>query len=410
MPDRESSAAAGTVIPWGVSRVAIVMSWMVALILSVVVAGQIYVAMIDHGHDAWRLWLWQLAGWGFWAAIAPWLLASGGRLLGRESRGRGWVAGQLAALVATTGAHTAILGVVFWWLQPYEPVTSDSLLESLSRSVGFSLQLGPIAYGLLLAAGYGLAARAAVRRNERLEAELTRARLEALRLEIQPHFLFNSLHSVAALIRRGQGDRALTALVGLSDLLRATLDRSVQPTVALAEELALLERYVELQKLRFGDRLAVHVDPAEESLAHAVPVFLLQPLVENAVRHGVGRTTRRVTVRIEARTDGERLVLRILDDGPGLAPEFSEERPTGVGLANVRGRLQRLYGDGASCRIRGRRTGGVEVRIALPAQRAPSGIDETGSDETGSEKRGPAETGEPSVDAAVDDRSREATA
>ena len=156
-----------------------------------------------------------------------------------------------------------------------------------------SLPVDLLVYGLLLVIGASLAvcerARSLELRESRLEADLVRAQLDALRLEIEPHFLFNTLNSIAALIRSRAGDRALSMLLGLSELLRAAVDGRRQQTTTLAEEAAFVKRYVELQRARFSDRLEVRYSISSESERCAVPAFLLQPVVENAFRHGVAR-------------------------------------------------------------------------------------------------------------------------
>lgn len=204
-------------------------------------------------------------------------------------------------------------------------------------------------------------------RESRLEADLARAQLDVLRLEIQPHFLFNTLNAISALIRIRSNDRALEMLVGLSDLMRHSLDRSGEQVVPLHLELDFVKRYVDLQQVRFGDRLTVSYDIPEECRDVPVPTFVLQPIVENAMRHGAARVTRPCRIEIHAEMlDDATLHLTIADDGVGLPPGFSLEQDAHTGLSNIRSRLQRLYGGDARLTVSARPGGGVITDVFVP--------------------------------------------
>ena len=190
-------------------------------------------------------------------------------------------------------------------------------------------------------------ARSLELRESRLEADLVRAQLDALRLEIEPHFLFNTLNSIAALIRSRASDRALAMLLELSELLRAAVDGRRQHTTTLAEEAAFVKRYIELQRARFSDRLDVKYSISPDSERCAVPAFLLQPVVENAFRHGLARRTGSCRLELAASIDAGQLHLSVRDDGAGLPADFNLVEHAGTGLGNARLRLQRLY-DGAA--------------------------------------------------------------
>jgi two-component system LytT family sensor kinase len=227
-----------------------------------------------------------------------------------------------------------------------------------------------LVYGLLLVIGAGLAvyqrAQNLEARESRLEADLARAQLDALRLEIEPHFLFNSLNSIAALIRKKASDRALSMLLELSELLRAAVDGRRQHTTTLAEETAFVKRYIELQRTRFSDRLDVRYAISPESERCAVPAFLLQPVVENAFRHGFARRSGSCHLELAASVDGNHLHVSVRDDGAGLPPDFDLTEHAGTGLGNARLRLQRLYDGTAQIRLERADGGGTIAHIRLP--------------------------------------------
>jgi sensor histidine kinase YesM len=196
-----------------------------------------------------------------------------------------------------------------------------------------------------------------------LQAELAEARLSALQSQLNPHFLFNTLHAVSSLVERDpRGVRRMIAR--LSDLLRFTLERTDQQEVALEQELAFLERYLEIMQIRFQGRLEVrtHVDAGVSDAL--VPTLVLQPLVENAVKHGVGKVDGSGVIEISARRSGDRLVLAVRDNGPGL--DGASTGDEGVGLRNTRARLEQLYGTAQSLTLRTADEGGLVAEITLP--------------------------------------------
>ena len=200
------------------------------------------------------------------------------------------------------------------------------------------------------------------RRSLELSASLARARLEALKMQLQPHFLFNSLNAIAALVHK-DANAADEMLGALSDLLRLTLESSGEQELPLRRELEVVERYLAIEKVRFGDRLNFAIDAAPETLPALVPALVLQPLVENAVRHGLEPLRRPGELTIRAERDGAVLRLLVTDNGAGLrAPSTPRE---GVGLANTRARLRELYGDAAALDLISSEEG-LTVRIAIP--------------------------------------------
>jgi two-component system, LytTR family, sensor kinase len=219
----------------------------------------------------------------------------------------------------------------------------------------------PRMYHAERAAAAELATRAA-----RLESRLAHARLDALRLQLQPHFLFNTLNGIAALAAADPG-RAQRMLARLGDLLRQTLEDDGLAEIPVDRELALLEPYLDIQRMRFGDRLRFHEAVAPEARSALVPALILQPLVENAVQHGVSRRAEGATITLRIERRGDRLGVDVEDDGPGLIPGTP---PAGIGLANTRARLAQLYPDAHQVELRDAAGGGALVHIDLPFRAA----------------------------------------
>jgi LytS/YehU family sensor histidine kinase len=202
-----------------------------------------------------------------------------------------------------------------------------------------------------------------------LAAQLSQAKLQALRMQLNPHFLFNAMNSISMLVRRNDNTQAVRMLAGLSDLLRYVLEDSPTDEVPLRAEIDFLERYLEIERVRFQDRLHVHIDVAAETLDAFVPNLLLQPLVENAIRHGVARKVTPGRVEIHARRLGDRLILQVSDDGPGPGPAAAG---TGVGVANTRSRLEQMYGGEQSFELRAAQPNGAVATISLPFHTTPA--------------------------------------
>ena len=204
--------------------------------------------------------------------------------------------------------------------------------------------------------------------TSRLSARLSAAHLEALSARLQPHFLFNTLQAISTLVYRDPA-AADTMLRHLSTLLRRTLQRDPRHEVPLSSEMAMLEEYLAIQQVRFGERLAVQRSVDPESGKGLVPHFVLQPLVENAIEHGIARKAGAGQIALAARREGELLVVTVTDNGVGLA---GGKTPTeGTGLGATRERLRELYGERASLDLRPASPGGVEARLVLPYHEEP---------------------------------------
>lgn len=261
---------------------------------------------------------------------------------------------------------------------------APSFLENLRRLVTVYGTLNLFMYAALVGVWHAWLFSRRLRERERhaaelavkasrLEASLTNAKLEALRMQLNPHFLFNTLNTISVLAMKGERS-GVTRIVGrLSDLLRLSLDSSRQ-LVPLAEELRFLDGYIEIEEVRFRDRLTVIREIHENALDAEVPSLILQPLVENAVRHGIGRAAGGGEVRISAAVKGGRLHMEVSDTGPGFAAGSARGGGSGIGLENTRARLEELYGPASLFEYGDREAGGAYVRMAIPYRPAEAAI------------------------------------
>ena len=199
----------------------------------------------------------------------------------------------------------------------------------------------------------------------RLESSLTRANLEALRMQLNPHFLFNTLNTISVLALKGERQRVARMLSRLSDLLRLSLENDRQ-TLSLREEISFLERYLEIEEVRFRDRLTIDMDVEEAAYEAEVPSLILQPLVENAVKYGFSQTIGPGRISVSCKVRGGMLELEVADTGPGFTNTPVHYESTGVGIANTRARLEQLHGGNYTMELTNRPEGGAVVRIRMP--------------------------------------------
>jgi hypothetical protein len=325
-------------------------------------------------HHAWLpLFITELATWLPWALATPWVISLARRypiIRGTTIR---TVAVHFAVFITISvvaEAWSAMLQVLF---NPWGNKRAPTFWDTWSITLLYQILIFLIAYVLILTITYLIESRENIARQmtetARLNEELSKAQLAALRRQMEPHFMFNTLNSIAALVRDRRNDAAVSMIVGLSEFLRRASVDSHRSQVTLGEEVEYLQRYVDIQKARFGERLQVSVDIPAQLLNVTVPNLLLQPLVENAIKHGIGKRAAGGAVRVAGQCREGSLYLSVYNDGPSL-PKDWETNSGGVGLANLRTRLRILHGGAADLSMTSGESDGVEVIVTLPLQGA----------------------------------------
>ncbi len=324
-----------------------------------------HMQMMDHSmndyHLTWRhAFLEEAAPWIFWSLAIPFVY-----LFVRALAQRHW--GWPRVLLA----HVAFLMLAMVLDNMFRAVWYDhGFLEAFSMWASTSL----FTYGAILG---GVLAYYYSQQSVDREVELAGARLHALQAQLRPHFMFNALNSVAMLVRGGRGPEAVEMIARVSGLLRDSLDEESRAEVTLEEEVALARRYLAIEEVRFADRLDVRVDLTEQAKVARVPRLILQPVVENAVRHGIGARAAAGRVEITGRTAGNELIVVVRDDGPGPRPHTLTPSPNGrggtqngngVGLKNTRERLRTAYGDTARFTLEQAVEGGAVTTPAIPLE------------------------------------------
>ena len=291
-----------------------------------------------------------LSEWWMWALLTPAIVWLSRRFPLQRARGL-----RNAGVHAAAGAAVAI-AKMFADRAVFAALTGfwTYLLVS-TLALDFAIYVG------IVAAAHGVEYYRRSRERDQLEARLAEARLQLLGMQLQPHFLFNTLNTIAEIVHE-DADKADAMIGGLSDLLRRALELGPSQEVTLEEELGLVERYLDIQRARFGERLRVHVDADAGARAARVPALLLQPLVENAIRHGLALRHDAGRIDIGATDGADTITITVRDDGPGS----NSGGPERTGLGNTRARLDAMYGGAASLRLTQERGRGTRVEVRVP--------------------------------------------
>ncbi len=370
-----------------------------------------------------------LRAWQFWAVAA--LYWGGFALVGYMQTNAYWVLQGAPSFTGTEELELLLRGLLWWLSTPLilylayrAPLTSFRPLRRWGRNLGLHLSVPfglnlfitclsyLVLYGwlglttgrtwgpdgiwasmllrlsislttyLLLVLGYGIAIHAYRNQmlqhqnvryelaNEQLNAQLARAQLQALKMQLNPHFLFNAHHSLVGLILEHENERAIAMVTALSDLLRAVLSNGDAQLIPLREELQFVTKYLHIQKIRFQDRLHIEFAIAADTQECLFPQFLLQPLVENAMVHGIEQVLGPACLRIAAHREGEHLVVEVSDDGAAAGRRAAPRRPAaagqGIGLSNTKARLEKLYHGQAQLEFVQPPAGGTVVRLRVP--------------------------------------------
>jgi len=331
----------------------------------------IFVMRAEGMHHAWmRLFLRLLVGWLPWALATPLVLTLGRRYPPVKIRLISTWIFHLATCAVVGLVHAAWIAGLDMLLNPWaDPNPPGPFIPFWLDKFYNGLLSYVVLYSAILAISYVLDSRERLARQQtetaQLNAQLSKAQLNALRRQIEPHFLFNALNAISGLVREKRNDAAVDMIAGLSDFLRRTVQDSGRQQVPLAEEMEFLQKYLDIQKVRFADRLQLTVDVPRELLPAQVPSLILQPMVENAVKHGIAKRAQGGAIKISAFRSNGRLTLSVYNDGPNLLQDWDATQ-SGIGIANTRTRLQSLYGNDFELSIRNQAPGGVEVSVSVP--------------------------------------------
>jgi two-component system LytT family sensor kinase len=305
-----------------------------------------------------------------WLLLLPGILAAADRLPLQRRKLLRNVTGHMVIGAAFALVHIALRVVVnsyLPWMRASKSLSFGARFENLFLS---SFQSNLLVYCVIVGIYQGLAYYRNLEERERrasqLEARLAEAQLQVLRSQLQPHFLFNTLHAISALVQQDP-DRADHAIALLSDLLRMTLECGPEQEVSLQQELEFVQRYLDIEQMRFGDRLTVRLEVPDDIRDACVPSFVLQPMVENAIRHGIAQRSEGGRIEIIAARSNADLELLVLDNGQGFSQAGIRE---GVGLGNTRARLQQLYGTRGRMTLTQTPGVGASVRLTVPFRTA----------------------------------------
>lgn len=282
----------------------------------------------------------------------------------------------IPALLVFSGLHQAIQVATLWSVTPRMRQQWPALIDCYRFYFWFGFYIDLIIASLIVIAVYALLYyrrfRAGELEQESLKTQLAQAQLKALKMQIHPHFLFNTLHSISSLIEEDP-TKANSMIARLGDFLRLTLEQSDAQLVTLKEETEFVRCYLDIEQVRFGDRLAVQFTIEPATLSARIPHLILQPVVENAIQHAIAPKAAPGRVQIKAVRLGRKLHVEVSDSGPGMAANVHAPQGHGVGLRNVRSRLEQLYGNDFLFAMSNSPEGGLDVVLEVPFQPEISG-------------------------------------
>ena len=339
--------------------------WTIPAVLSTL---RFHLELLERGNPSsfWGILVFQLPVWYAWIPLTLFILWLGDSIPFTRA---GWP----KALALHLPMSIVLVTVnIAWYAFLFSVTGSDQPFSQVMRDFLFRFfQWYLMVYWAIISVSQTLTTNRRFRLQEmrafQLQTELAEAKLEALRLQLRPHFLFNALNAAAGQVRKGEQREAVAMINGLSELLRQVLAGGQRPTHTLAEELAMLDNYLAIEKVRFGDRLHIRQQIHPQTRQVMVPAFILQPLAENAVKHGIEQRKGPGFLEIETLIEGEHCRISIRDNGPGHDADAVEN----VGLSNTRSRLQHHYGREDLCTIRDLGQGGTEVVILIPLEERP---------------------------------------
>lgn len=279
---------------------------------------------------------------------------------------------HVPAIVLFAAVHETLLLAILWSITPSARAEPATIANYYARHFGYGFYIDLIIASLIVIGAHALLYYDDFRTSElqqsSLKAQLAHAQLRALKMQVHPHFLFNTLHSISSLVLEDP-PKANSMIARLGDFLRLTIENSEQQLVTLKEETEFLRCYLDIEQVRFGDRLSVAFELEPQTLSVQVPHLILQPVVENAVQHAIAPRTARGHINIEAKRLGTLLRIAVSDNGPGITPNAIAPSKKCVGLTNVRTRLQQIYGSDFRFELTNGENGGLTVVMEIPLQR-----------------------------------------
>ena len=345
----------------------IITTWSIIAIIS---ASTLFVKLQAGGESPnwWTLFAIKLVIWMFWGVLTPFIFYTGKRFrIDRQSKFIGLLYHIPASLILV-GLNIFLYAVIVE-LVNNSTVDQESLFQIFAALVINQFEWYFIIYWGIVTAGYAFEYYQKIKQKElesvQMETRLMKAQLQALKMQLHPHFLFNTLNTISAQVRLGEKKAAVTMLAGLSDLLRRALQQREKQILPLNEEITFIRQYLDIEATRFKDSLDLQIVVEPNLTQLEIPAFLLQPLVENAIYHGLTKQIDARKLKLHVGRKEDKLVIKIYNDGPKLTEEFNPALSTGIGLSSTIERLHQLYGESHRLELRNV-LNGVEVMIEIP--------------------------------------------